>query len=261
MRRLLTPIRLLAISAACLAPLAHAHAHAGDLADVVARIKPSIVAVGTVELTRQPQSLFVGTGFVVGNGHYAITNAHVLPEKLNEDRREYLAVFSPTQDRSAREARVLATDPTHDLALIAFSGAALPAFELAPDGNVREGDLYAFTGFPIGMVLGVRPVTHRGIISAITPIVDPQLSARTLDAAVIQRLSEPYEVYQLDATAYPGNSGSPLYHPESGLVIGVINKVFVKESKETLLERPSGITYAIPVAHVRAMMRKAGVSP
>ena len=257
MRAVLNPIRLLAISAACLAQLAHA----GDLADVVAQIKPSIVAVGTVELTRQPQSLFVGTGFVVGNGHYAITNAHVLPEKLNEERREYLAVFSPTQDRSAREARVLATDPTHDLALIAFSGAALPAFELAPEGNVREGDLYAFTGFPIGMVLGVRPVTHRGIISAITPIVDPQLSARTLDAAVIQRLSEPYEVYQLDATAYPGNSGSPLYHPESGLVIGVINKVFVKESKETLLERPSGITYAIPVVHVRALMRKAGVSP
>ena len=55
------------------------------------------------------------------------------------------------------------------------------------------------------------------------------------------------EVFQLDATAYPGNSGSLLYDPETGEVVGIINKLFVKESKEVVLEKPSGITYAIPV--------------
>jgi S1-C subfamily serine protease len=55
----------------------------------------------------------------------------------------------------------------------------------------------------------------------------------------------------LDATAYPGNSGSPLYIPETGEVVGVINKVFVKESREAVLEKPSGITYAIPVRYVK----------
>ena len=38
-----------------------------------------------------------------------------------------------------------------------------------------------------------------------------------------------YPIFQLDATAYPGNSGSPLYDPESGEVIAVINMVFVKQ--------------------------------
>ena len=55
------------------------------------------------------------------------------------------------------------------------------------------------------------------------------------------------EIFQLDATAYPGNSGSLLYDPETGEVVGVINKVFVKESKEAFLEKPNGITYATPV--------------
>ena len=76
---------------------------------------------------------------------------------------------------------------------------------------------------------------------------------------MVHRLSAPYEVFQLDATAYPGNSGSPLYHPDTGVVIGVINKVFVKESKENLLKEPSGITYAIPAKFAEALLRKAGL--
>jgi serine protease Do len=109
------------------------------------------------------------------------------------------------------------------------------------------------------MVLGLRPVTHRGIVSAITPIAIPQISPKLLDAKMIKQLRDPYDVFQLDATAYPGNSGSPVYVPETGAVIGVINKVFVKESKEAVLEKPSGITYAIPVQYVRELLRDAGV--
>ncbi|MCW8949129.1 MAG: S1C family serine protease, partial [Sedimenticola sp.] len=63
--------------------------------------------------------------------------------------------------------------------------------------------------------------------------------------------------YQLDGTAYPGNSGSPVYDSQSGRVVGVLNSVFVKESKETLLERPSGISYAIPVRYVHALLKDA----
>ena len=233
---------------------------AAELADTVARIKSSIVAVGTVQLTRRPPGIFVGTGFVVGDGRHVITNAHTLPEEIDAERLEFLAVFSPSEGKKPREAVVVANDPGHDVALLRLKGAPLPALRFAEPNSVREGELYAFTGFPLGMVLGVRPVTHRGIVSAITPIAIPQLSTKSLDAGVIKRLRDPYDVYQLDATAYPGNSGSPLYDPDSGDVIGVINMVFVKESKETLLERPSGITYAIPIEHARALLEEAGVA-
>ncbi len=64
---------------------------------------------------------------------------------------------------------------------------------------------------------------------------------------MIGQLQKPrYAVFQLDGTAYPGSSGSPLYDPETGLVYGVINMVFVKGTKEAALSNPSGITYAIP---------------
>ena len=39
-----------------------------------------------------------------------------------------------------------------------------------------------------------------------------------------------FDAFQLDAIAYPGNSGSP-HEPATGQVVGVINSVFVKESK------------------------------
>jgi S1-C subfamily serine protease len=78
---------------------------------------------------------------------------------------------------------------------------------------------------------------------------------------MIRRLEENYSVFQLDATAYPGNSGSPLYDAETGDVIGIVSSVFVKETKEKLLRDPSGISYAIPIRHAKALLAKAGVSP
>ena len=45
----------------------------------------------------------------------------------------------------------------------------------------------------------------------------------------------------------------------SGEVLGVINKVFVKSTKETLLQDPSGITYAIPIQHAKELLRKKGI--
>ncbi|MCK5189814.1 MAG: trypsin-like peptidase domain-containing protein, partial [Methylococcales bacterium] len=121
---------------------------------------------------------------------------------------------------------------------------------------VREGQPITFTGYPIGMVLGLFPVTHRGIISAISPIVIPTLRSQQLNAKLLRRLKEPFNVYQLDATAYPGNSGSPVYDAETGHVIGIVNKVFVKESKENVLSKPSGITYAIPIRYLNDLLKK-----
>jgi serine protease Do len=75
---------------------------------------------------------------------------------------------------------------------------------------------------------------------------------------VIRRLtSGSFPVFQLDATAYPGNSGSPIYDPESGEVLGIINMVFVKGTKESVLAQPSGITYAVPANYLRDLLQKA----
>ncbi len=69
-------------------------------------------------------------------------------------------------------------------------------------------------------------------------------------------LRDPYQVFQLDATAYPGNSGSPLLSLSDGAVIGVINKVLVKRTRENVLKDPSNITYAVPARHLRRLLAK-----
>lgn len=235
-------------------------AFAAGLPETIAKVKPGVVGVGTVQQTRQPPVNLLATGFVVAGGNHVVTNAHAIPNMMSDNPDEYLAVLTGEENGRAYPASITKLDRVHDLALLHFSGKPLRPFRLGNSDRVREGELYAFTGFPIGMVLGMRPVTHRGIVSAITPIAIPQISPKLLDPRMIRQLRDPYDVFQLDATAYPGNSGSPLYVPETGEVVGVINKVFVKESKEAVLERPSGITYAIPVRYVKELLRDAGIA-
>lgn len=228
-----------------------------ELSDTIERIKPSIVGVGTHLPTRNPAFRFKGTGFVVGDGRHVITNLHVLPAELSAEKKETLVVaVGRGVQVELREASVAARDSDHDLVLLKISGARLPSMEIGSSDRVKEGRQLAFTGFPIGIALGQHPVTHRGIVSAITPIVIPGLNSRQLDVNMINRLRAGYDVFQLDATAYPGSSGSPLYDPDTGEVLGAINMVFVKGTKESALAEPSGITYAIPATHVRRLLRE-----
>jgi S1-C subfamily serine protease len=221
---------------------------AATLPQTVAAVKPSIVGVGTQLQTRSPAIVFSGTGFVVGDGLSVITNSHVVPDKLDAARMEQLGVVLPDgAGVRFRPAQLVALDREHDLAHLRLDDA----------DRAVEGQDLAFTGFPLGMVLGLHPATHRALLAAITPVMQPSLSARRLDARAVARLQRtPFSIYQLDGTAYPGNSGSPLYDPATGEVVGVINMVFVKGLKESAISTPSGITYAIPVRHVRELLSR-----
>jgi len=237
-------------------------AGAASLGETIKAIKPSIVGVGTFLVTRRPPARLLGTGFVVADGRHVLTNAHVIAAVGALAPHEKLVVFIGSGERVER--RVVAPvseDRAHDVALLRLTGAPLPALALGRDDAVEEGREIAFTGFPIGAVLGLFPVTHRGIVSALTPVAVPAIVPGQLDAAMIRRLREPFSVFQLDATAYPGNSGSPLYDPESGRVLAIVSSVFVKRTKENLLKDPSGITYAIPIRFARRLIEDAGLAP
>ena len=231
-----------------------------DLATTIDRVKPSIVAVGTFRQTDNPQFTLRGTGFAVGDGSVIVTNAHVVANAGDPDDR----AGPPTLVVQARiggrtqllDARVIASDPMHDLAVVGIAGPRLPPLEVRAVPAVREGHRVAFSGFPIGGLLGFAPVTHRGIVSAITPVALPSPTSRQLDAKLIRQLtSGSFDIFQLDATAYPGNSGSPLFDPESGEVVGVISMVLIKGTKESALTQPSGITYAVPSNFLHDLLR------
>ncbi|MBE0472017.1 MAG: trypsin-like peptidase domain-containing protein [Methyloprofundus sp.] len=236
------------------------NSQAEALPETLRKIKPSIVGVGTFMPSRSPRGVFLGTGFVIGKGRLVVTNAHVVTKLLNYEKREQWAIFIANGNNpKAAIVERIALDEEHDIAILKLKEGVLPGLILGEASSVREGELFAFTGYPIGMVLGLYPVTHRGIISAISPIAIPMVNSSKLNNKLIRQLQRPYNVFQLDATAYPGNSGSPLYNIETGEVIGVINKVFVKESKENVLSNPSGITYAIPIEHVKNLLSNKGL--
>jgi S1-C subfamily serine protease len=148
---------------ALFAPIALVPAHADNLVRTIAAVKPSIVGVGSFLKTRSPSVVFSGTGFAVGDGLSIITNAHVVPVTLDTAKMEELGVVvGAGQDVRFRPARLVALDRAHDLAHLRLAdGPPLPALTLGDSRAAAEGQALAFTGFPLGMVLGLNHVTHR----------------------------------------------------------------------------------------------------
>jgi len=229
-----------------------------DLPGIIATAKPSVLPMGTFNPTDSPRFGFRGTGFVVGDGTLVATNFHVLPASAEADSGPAMMVLvgggSPAQ---GRRARVVGTDRLRDLALLRIEGPALQPLPLEAAGRPREGQSIALMGFPIGGTLGFAAVTHRGILASITTAALPAPSAQQLDPRAVMRLREGnFELYQLDATAYPGNSGGPVLDAETGRVIGVVSMVLIKAGRESALSNPTGITYAVPVAALHQLLQQ-----
>ena len=243
-----------------MAPLGHA-----EMVNTISRVKPAVVIVGTHKATNSPRFNLRGTGFVMSRGNQTnsnlvVTNAHVLPQPGQEDVDAALVVQVRLDGHNLqmRLAKVIEVDKVHDLALLRLDGPAVSGLTVRDSNGVREGQAVAFMGFPIGGALGFSPVTHRAMISSITAAALPSANANQLNTQVIRSLrgEDSFDIFQLDGTAYPGNSGGPLFDPENGDVLGVLNMVFIKGTRESALSHPSGISYAIPSRFVLQLVQR-----
>lgn len=237
-----------------------------DMASTITKVKPSVVIVGTYKNTNNPRFSLKGTGFVVANGNsgrgnLVITNAHVLEQtaQVDVDAALVIQIRVDQNELQVRPVTVLEVDKLHDLVLLRFEGPAAPALSMRDSGSVQEGQAIAFMGFPIGGALGFSPVTHRGMVSSIAPVALPTPSAQQLNEKTIRSLrsGSHFDIFQLDGTAYPGNSGGPLFDPDTGEVLGVVNMVFIKGTRESALTNPSGISYAIPSRFVLQLLQRS----
>lgn len=251
------------LAASCCASLClwalPAQAQWSTLPDTIAKVKPAVVIVGSYNPTTAPRFSLRGTGFVVGSGNWVVSNAHVLQAAGSADTAGQLVVQVRTGPDSfqTRAAKVLEKDVFHDLTLLQIEGPPVPALPVADSDRVKEGQELAFMGFPIGGALGFSSVTHRAMVSSITQARLPSAQSGQLNERAIRGLREGnFLIFQLDATAYPGNSGGPLFDPASGEVVGVVNMVLLKGARESALSQPSGISYAIPARRVREMMAR-----
>lgn len=222
--------------------------------EIVQAARASVLPIGRFDPLASPRFGFRGTAFVVGDGRQVITCDHVVP--AGEPPAWVLQRPLPGAGHEWRRLSLVARDPVHDLALLALDGEPLPAMALAPDDAPREGLDVLVVGFPIGGVLGFQPVTHRGLVSSIAPLALPAANAAALrDAGIAALRRGSFDILQLDATAYPGNSGGPVLDAATGQVLGVVSMVLAR-GREAALSAPSGIGYAIPGRWVRALLER-----
>jgi S1-C subfamily serine protease len=228
----------------------------GDVPSVVAAAKPAVFAVGVYSRIQQPPFRFAGTGFSIGGGLF-VTCAHVI-QPLNPATRDVLAVaVSSSEGYRVIEVRPVAIRRDTDLAILEWVN--------PPDAGIRslrmasalppEGSDIVLIGFPIGSALGLYAASHRGVIAAVVPMAIPLPTTAGLEARNVQALrNTPVEVLQLDATAFPGNSGGPVIDVRTGLVVGVVSMALVKGTRESAISTPTGISYAVPVQQLAALL-------
>lgn len=166
------------------------------------------------------QRLGMGSGFIISEDGYVVTNNHVV-----EGADSVLVRLS---DRREFDAEVIGTDPRSDLALLRVDGAGLPALKLAEGDEVAVGEWVLAIGSPFGLDYSVAA----GIVSA---------KGRSLPT---ERNENYVPFIQTDVAINPGNSGGPLFDLE-GEVVGVNSQIFTRSGGSI------GLSFAIPVHVVR----------
>ncbi len=168
-----------------------------------------------------------GTGFIVSQDGYILTNNHVVE---NADK-----VIVRLLDRREFTAKVVGTDPNTDVAVLKIDATGLAPASLGDSDRERVGEWVLAVGNPLGD--GLTFTVTSGIISA---------KGRTLQG--LNRTNASISDFiQTDAAINPGNSGGPLVNVQ-GEVIG-INSAIASETGYY-----SGYGFAIPINLARQVM-------
>lgn len=193
--------------------------------------------VGISKLKNKGSSIFLkdgttklglGTGMIVSEDGYILTNEHVSGSK-------YSNCYVTLENGKNYNASVVWSDTDLDLSIIKINVKGLPYVTLGDSSSTKVGETVYAIGNPIGFEFQ-RTVTS-GIISA---------RDRTIKIEEEEKSSYMEDLIQTDATINPGNSGGPLINVE-GKVIG-INSVKITSAE--------GIGFATPINLVKPILEK-----
>ncbi len=155
----------------------------------------------------------VGSGFIVSQDGYILTNAHVV------DGADTVTV--KLDDKRELEAKVVGVDPMTDVAVVKIDAKGLPVVKIGDPAKTRVGEWVAAIGSPFGMEHSVTA----GIVSA---------KSRSLPSEQL------VPFIQTDVAVNPGNSGGPLFNM-AGEVIGVNSQIYSTTGGYM------GMSFAIPI--------------
>ena len=205
-----------------------------EIADVIEEVSNSVVGIS--KLKENGNSIFLndgsiklglGTGVIVSEDGYIITNEHVSGSK-------YSNCYVTLENGKEYQANVVWSDTDLDLSIIKINAKGLTYANLGDSDKIRPGEKVYAIGNPIGFEFQ-RTVTA-GIISAVD---------RTIKIEEEDKTSYMEDLIQTDATINPGNSGGPLINP-NGEVIG-INSIKITSAE--------AIGFAIPINIIKPIIQ------
>lgn len=162
---------------------------------------------------REFQSQSLGSGFVISNDGYILTNAHVV------DAAEEITV--KLNDKREFKAKVIGADRRTDIALLKIDASGLQAVRFGDPGRLKVGEWVVAIGSPFGF----ENTVTAGIVSA---------KGRSLP----QENFVPF--IQTDVAVNPGNSGGPLFNLR-GEVVGINSQIYSRTGGFM------GLSFAIPI--------------
>lgn len=221
---------------------------AASYSEAATRAMPAVVNIYTTKEVKQPRQPFMddpvfryffgeqmesksqrstnlGSGVIVSEKGYILTNAHVV------DAADEIEVA--LADARRAKARVVGSDPDTDLAVLKIELPKLPAITFGQSDQARVGDVVLAIGNPFG----VGQTVTLGIVSAVGR---SQLGINTFENFI-----------QTDAAINPGNSGGALVDV-NGNLIGVNTAIYSRTPGGASL----GIGFAIPASTVKQVLEQ-----
>ncbi|HEZ7986814.1 MAG TPA: trypsin-like peptidase domain-containing protein [Ruminococcus sp.] len=220
-----------------------ARTDAKPLPEIVESIMPSFVGISsTFEVSYNgwggagtQQFVGTGTGIIVTEEGYIVTNAHVIYDDNSQYKAgEAVEVSVLYNDERIQEAKIISYDVQTDLAVLKVDETGLTPATFGDSDDLKVGELVIAVGNPLGFEL-FGTVTS-GIVSAI----NRQVTIGDKNMTLIQT----------DAAINSGNSGGPLLN-SCGQVIGINSAKMSSSYGSASIE---GLGFAIPINEARVII-------
>ena len=148
---------------------------------------------------RKHKSSSLGSGVIVSNDGYVLTNYHVI-----KDAEEIKVIL---YDKREFTGKVIGSDPQTDIAVVKVDAKDLPAIRMGDSHKLKAGDVVIAIGNPFGL----NQTVTMGIVSAV--------------GRANIGISDYEDYIQTDAAINPGNSGGALVNA-NGELVGINSAIF-----------------------------------
>ncbi len=200
-----------------------------DPATVYASVVNSAVSINcsatsTNIFGQQTQTASSGSGFIITEDGYVVTNYHVVSGASSVQVTLY--------NGDTYDATVIGGDSDYDVAVLKINASGLQPVTLGESADVNVGDTVLAIGNPLGELTFSM---SEGIVSSCDRAINVD--------------GTPFNMIQVDCSINPGNSGGPLVNLY-GEVVGIVSAKYSSYSSTTV----EGLGFAIPISDVRSII-------